>query len=482
MERFLFDFTEQPEDYVGGEGTDPGRWLPPAALDKEPAGLPRISEGSLARHFTNLSENNFGVDNGFYPLGSCTMKYNPKANEKACRLPSFLESHPLADHETVQGCLELLFRMERFLKDISGMDAVTFQPAAGAHGEITGIMLIRAYLDSKGESGRRNIIVPDSSHGTNPASASLAGFNVIEIKSGPDGLVDLDKLKSVLDGRTACLMLTNPNTLGLFEKDILAISALAHGSGALLYYDGANLNPLLGRVRAADMGFDVVHFNLHKSFSTPHGGGGPGSGPVGVNAKLAPFLPRPRVKKEKGRYVLSDREGRSIGRVHSFYGNFGVIVRAFFYILELGVEGLRAVSEKSILNANYLKERLKGLLELPFAQSCLHEFVLSGKPLAAYGLHTVDLAKRLMDYGHYPPTVYFPLIVPEAVMIEPAETESRETLDRFSADFGRIMAEAKNDPGILKQAPHSTPVKRLDEVAAARNPVLTYDQYLHAKK
>ncbi|MDD5067776.1 MAG: aminomethyl-transferring glycine dehydrogenase subunit GcvPB, partial [bacterium] len=349
MKKFLLEFKERSEEYLPREKAGLKEFIPEKYLNKEKLGLPEVSEVSLVRHLTDLSRNNFGVDNGFYPLGSCTMKYNPKINEKAGSLEGFRTQHPLMDEEYLQGDLELLYRMESFLKDISGMDAVTFQPAAGAHGEITGILLVRAYHDFRKDLKRKNIIVPDSSHGTNPASASLAGFKVVEIKSNPEGLVDLGRLKAVLNDETACLMLTNPNTLGLFEKDIVKISKMVHEAGALLYYDGANLNPLLGRVRVADMGFDIVHFNLHKSFSTPHGGGGPGSGPVGVKAGLADFLPVPYVKKEKDRYSLACDREHSIGRVHSFHGNFNVIVKAYFYILELGIEGLRAVSEKSIL-------------------------------------------------------------------------------------------------------------------------------------
>lgn len=482
MEKFLFEYNEKNEQYVDSTKPLKDIGIHDSLLQKQKIGLPCISEGSLVRHFTRLSKKNFGVDNGFYPLGSCTMKYNPKINEKIATDPGFLLSHPLMDTDLVQGNLELLFKMEQFLIDISGMKAVTLQPVAGAHGEVTGIMLIRAYHNKNNNHNKKNIIVPDSSHGTNPATASVAGFNVIEIKSNKDGLVDVNALKEVLDDDTAALMLTNPNTLGLFEKDILSISKMVHDKGALLYYDGANLNPLLGRIRVADMGFDVVHFNLHKSFSTPHGGGGPGSGPVGVSERMESFLPTPVVIKDKDEYSLDNSRPDSIGSVHSFWGNFNVIIKAYFYCLELGVEGLRNVSGKAILNANYLKQKLHTLLELPYKQNCMHEFVLSGKSLNQYGLHTTDLAKRLIDYGYHPPTVYFPLIVDEAIMIEPVETESKTDLDRFADDFKKIIQEAKQQSDLLKNAPHNTPVKRLDEVTAARKPVLTFDEYESREK
>lgn len=482
MEKFIFEYNEKSEEYITQEKIEIQEYgIKNGLIRKNEIGLPKISEVSLTRHLTNLSKKNFGVDNGFYPLGSCTMKYNPKINEKIATKEEFINTHPLMDEEYIQGNLELLYEMSEFLKDISGMKEITFQPSAGAHGEITGIFLIKAYHNYNKEFQRKNIIVPDSSHGTNPATASLAGFDVIEIKSNPEGLVDLNELTKVLDNNTAALMLTNPNTLGLFEEDILKISEMVHNAGGLLYYDGANLNPLLARVRIADMGFDVVHFNLHKSFSTPHGGGGPGAGPVGVNEKLVDFLPVPLVKKNKNKYFLDYNVKHSIGKVKSFYGNFSVILKAYFYILELGIEGLRKVSEKSILNANYLKRKLEKLLELPYKNNCLHEFVLSGKKLQEYGLHTIDLAKRLIDYGYHPPTIYFPLIVEEAIMIEPTETESKETLDRFASDFARIIEEAKQEPEKLKKAPWKASIRRLDEVTAARQPIVTYDEYKRVK-
>ncbi len=482
MEKFIFDYKEKNEEYIAREKIEPEMYgIKNELIQKEKIGLPEISEISLVRHFTNLSRKNFGVDNGFYPLGSCTMKYNPKINEKIAKKEEFVNLHPLMDVEYIQGNLELMYEMAQFLKDISGMAEITFQPSAGAHGEITGILLIKAYHNYNKEYQRKNIIVPDSSHGTNPATASLAGFNVIEIKSNSDGLVDLTELEKVLNDNTSALMLTNPNTLGLFEKDILKISKMVHNVGGLLYYDGANLNPLLACVKISDMGFDVVHFNLHKSFSTPHGGGGPGAGPVGVSEKLVDFLPVPLVKKVDNKYFLDYNVKNSIGKVKSFYGNFSVILKSYFYILELGIDGLRKVSEKSILNANYLKKKLERLLELPYKNNCLHEFVLSGKKLQEYGLHTIDLAKRLIDFGYHPPTVYFPLIIEEAIMIEPTETESKEILDKFAKDFEYIINEAKANPEKLKKAPWKTPVRRLDEVTAARHPVVTYDEYCNSE-
>ncbi len=475
MKKFIFEYNEKNEDYIETQNDFD---LKEYGIEerKDSIGLPKISEVSLVRHFTKLSTKNFGVDTGFYPLGSCTMKYNPKINEKLSKLEGFINKHPLMDEEYLQGNLELFHSMAQFLKDISGMDEITFQPSAGAHGEITGILLIKAYHNYRKDYKRKNIIVPDSSHGTNPATASLAGYNVIEIKSNSNGLVDLDRLKEVLNEETSALMLTNPNTLGLFEEEILTISDLVHKAGGLLYYDGANLNPLLGRVKISDMGFDAVHFNLHKSFSTPHGGGGPGAGPVGVNKKLMPFLPVPIIKKDRNKYYFDYNLKNSIGKMRSFYGNFSVILKAYFYILSLGVQGLRNVSEKSILNANYLKSKLSKLMELPYKKNCLHEFVLSGKELNKYGLHTLDFSKRMIDYGYHPPTIYFPLIVEEAMMIEPTETEPKDVLDKFVEDFAKILEEAKKSPEKLKNAPTTTPVKRLDEVTAARNPILTYDE------
>jgi len=479
--KFIFEYDEENEDYFNfSDEIDLSEYGIKEILTKD-IGLPKISEVSLVRHFTNLSRKNFGVDNGFYPLGSCTMKYNPKINEKISKLEEFIMSHPLSDEEYIQGNLEILYEMGEFLKDITGLEGVTFQPSAGAHGEITGILIVRAYHNYNKEFNRKKIIVPDSSHGTNPATAAIAGFEVVQIKSNKEGLIDIEELKKNLDNQTAAIMLTNPNTLGLFEEEIIKVAELVHNAGALLYYDGANLNPLLCRVKIKDMGFDIVHFNLHKSFSTPHGGGGPGAGPVAVAKNLKNFLPVPIIEKNNNKFYFNYNLKNSIGKVKSFYGNFSVILKAYFYILSLGIEGLRKVSEISILNANYLKKKLEKLLELPYKKNCLHEFVLSGKKLKNYGFHTIDLAKRLIDFGYHPPTIYFPLIVEEAIMIEPTETEPKWLLDKFVKDFETIINEAINKSENLNNAPLTTPVGRLDEVKAAREPITTYQEYKKIK-
>ena len=446
--------------------------VPPAYLRTEPAALPELYEVDVVRHYTALSRRNFGVDNGFYPLGSCTMKYNPKLNEDAARLPGFARIHPYQAEESVQGALELLYTLQRDLAEITGMDRVTLQPAAGAHGEFTGLMLIRAYHESRGET-RTKVIVPDSSHGTNPASATAAGFETVTIPSDDRGLVDLDALRAAVGSDTAALMLTNPNTLGLFEERIEEIAAIVHEAGGQLYYDGANSNAILGIARPGDMGFDVVHLNLHKTMSTPHGGGGPGAGPVGVKAHLAPFLPVPIAeKREDGTYYWNADIPQSIGRVKPYYGNFGILVRAYAYIRTLGPEGLKRVSELAVLNANYLLRRLAPAFDVPFDRICKHEFVLSGKSLKSYGVRTLDIAKRLLDFGYHPPTIYFPLNVEECLMIEPTETESKETLDAFADTLLAIVEEAKTNPELVKNAPYTTAVRRLDEATAARKPVL----------
>ncbi len=444
-------------------------------LRVEPPILPELSEIEVVRHYVELSQKAYGVDNGFYPLGSCTMKYNPKINEWAARLPGFAGLHPYQPGETIQGALELLYRMEGLLCEIGGMEHFTLQPAAGAHGELCGLMIIKAYHRYRQDSARKKILVPDSAHGTNPATAHVLGYEVVEVKSNENGLVDLQDLKARMSSEVAALMLTNPNTLGLFEKEIEEIAQVVHDGGGLLYYDGANLNGILGVARPGDMGFDVVHFNLHKTFATPHGGGGPGSGPVGVKGFLADFLPRPIVgKKEDGYYLDYDRP-LSIGRVRSFYGNFGVILKAYSYIVAMGGAGLREACELAVLNANYLRLHLQEDYHIPFNDLCKHEFVASGqKQLAEYGVSTLDIAKRLMDYGFHPPTVYFPLIVKEALMIEPVETESRERLDGFIAAMREIAREARENPDILHQAPHNTPIGRVDEVQAARKPILRW--------
>ncbi len=448
--------------------------IPGALLRDKPPELPETSEVDAIRHYTKLSGRNRGVDSGFYPLGSCTMKYNPKINEDIAALEGFSGVHPYQDAETVQGCLAVLYKTGEMLAEITGMDSVSLQPAAGAHGELAGLMVIKAWHEHKGDFKRKKIIVPDSAHGTNPASAAVAGFETVEVKSDELGCVDVEALKALVDEETAGLMLTNPNTLGLFDVNICHIAEIIHQAGGLLYYDGANANAILGISRPGDMGFDVVHLNLHKTFSTPHGGGGPGAGPIGVKKELAPFLPAPIVKYENGKYgFISDRP-LSVGKMRSFYGNFGVILKAYAYILSNGAGGLRNVSETAVLNANYMMEKLKEYYELPFKRTCMHEFVLSGLKQNMNGVHTMDIAKRLLDFGYHPPTVYFPLIVHEALMIEPTETESKETLDEFIKVMEQIAAEAENDPGKVKGAPYNTVVTRLDEVKAARTPVVRW--------
>ncbi|HZG75505.1 MAG TPA: aminomethyl-transferring glycine dehydrogenase subunit GcvPB [Paenibacillus sp.] len=447
--------------------------IPSSYLRAEPPALPEVYEVDVVRHYTALSRRNFGVDNGFYPLGSCTMKYNPKLNEDVARLPGFARLHPYQPESSIQGALELIYTLQRDLAAITGMDRVTLQPAAGAHGEFTGLMLIRAYHESRGEA-RTKVIVPDTSHGTNPASATAAGYETVTIPSNDRGLVDLEALRAAVGPDTAALMLTNPNTLGLFEEEIEEIASVVHGAGGLLYYDGANSNAILGIARPGDMGFDVVHLNLHKTMSTPHGGGGPGAGPVGVKKHLAPFLPTPTVeRRDDGTYFLDGDRPASIGRVKPYYGNFGILVRAYSYIRSYGPDGLRRVSELAVLNANYLLRRLAPAFDVPFDRVCKHEFVLSGKSLkAATGVRTLDVAKRLLDFGYHPPTIYFPINVEECLMIEPTETESKETLDAFADTLLRIVEEARSDPELVKNAPYTTDVRRLDEATAARRPVL----------
>lgn len=445
-------------------------------LREEVPQLPEVSEVDVVRHFTELSRRNHGVDSGFYPLGSCTMKYNPKVNEDIAGLSGFEKVHPYQPAETVQGCLELLYKTDKMLSEITGMEKVVLQPAAGAHGELTGLMIIKAYHENRKDFKRKKIVVPDSAHGTNPASAAVAGFEVVEVKSNSDGGVDIENLKGLMSDEIAGLMLTNPNTLGLFDTGIEDISNVVHGAGGLLYYDGANANAILGISRPGDMGFDVVHLNLHKTFSTPHGGGGPGSGPVGVKKELVPFLPRPLVELTEAGYYLDYDRPLSIGKVKFFYGNFGVVVRAYAYILSMGAEGLRKVSEAAVLNANYIMTKLKAYYQLPYNQRCMHEVVFSGQNQKEQGVSTLDIAKRLLDFGYHPPTIYFPLIVKEAMMIEPTETESKETLDEFIAAMLQIAEEVKNDPELVKGAPYSTIVSRLDEARAARTPTLNYAQ------
>jgi glycine dehydrogenase subunit 2 len=443
-------------------------------MRKSQLNLPEVSELDIARHYTLLSNKNFGVDTGFYPLGSCTMKYNPKINEDMASNSSFTEIHPYQPQKTAQGSLKLMYDLSKTFCEITGMDEVTLQPSAGSHGEFTGLMMIKAYHENKGDFKRTKIIVPDSSHGTNPASAAMANFKIVQVESDKNGAVDIEKLKSVLDDEVAALMLTNPSTLGLFEKNIKEIAELVHNTGGLLYYDGANMNAILGITRPGDMGFDVVHLNLHKTFSTPHGGGGPGSGPVGVKKELIPFLPVPIVEKENDNYILNYDKPNSIGKVKNFYGNFGVLVKAYTYILTMGKEGLKEASQIAVLNANYLKEKLKEYYYLPIDTVCKHEFVLGGISKGVSDVKTMDIAKRLLDYGYHPPTIYFPLIINEAIMIEPTETENLETLDRFIDAMIKIAKEAKENPEVLKTAPHNTIIKRVDEARAVKVPVLTW--------
>jgi len=449
--------------------------IPAEYLNKNELNLPEVSEVDIIRHYTNLSNKNFGVDTGFYPLGSCTMKYNPKINEDMASLSGFVNIHPYQPEETVQGALKLMYELDKALCEISGMDKMTLQPAAGAHGELTGLTLIRAYHENRGDTKRTKIIIPDSAHGTNPASAIMAGFDTVEIKSNEEGIVDLESLKAALSDEIAGLMLTNPNTLGLFDKNITEIARLVHEAGGLVYYDGANANAILGKTRPGDMGFDVVHFNIHKTFSTPHGGGGPGSGPVGVKECLLEFLPVPTVEKDGDRYYLDYDYPKSVGKMMDFYGHFNVLVKAYAYILTMGKDGLKKASEMAVLNANYLAHKLKDHYNVQENAIFKHEFVLAGLKDDSSGVITLDVAKRLLDYGYHPPTVYFPLIVNEALMPEPTETESRETLDEFADALIKIAEEAKRDPEILKEAPHDTPVRRLDETKAARTPILKYE-------
>ncbi|QFT89772.1 putative glycine dehydrogenase (decarboxylating) subunit 2 [Bacillus sp. THAF10] len=451
--------------------------FPSEYIREEAPELPEVSELDIMRHYTALSNRNHGVDSGFYPLGSCTMKYNPKINENVARYPGFAHIHPLQDESTVQGALELMYDLQDHLIEITGMDEVTLQPAAGAHGEWTGLMMIRAFHEANNDHNRTKVIVPDSAHGTNPASATVAGLETITVKSDENGLVDLEDLRRVVGEDTAALMLTNPNTLGLFEENILEMAKIVHDAGGKLYYDGANLNAVLSKARPGDMGFDVVHLNLHKTFTGPHGGGGPGSGPVGVKADLIPYLPKPLVvKKEDGSFGFDYDRPDSIGRVKPFYGNFGINVRAYTYIRSMGPDGLKAVTEYAVLNANYMMRRLAEYFDLPFDRHCKHEFVLSGKRQKKLGVRTLDIAKRLLDFGYHPPTIYFPLNVEECIMIEPTETESKETLDSFIDAMIQIAREAEENPEVVQEAPHTTVIKRLDETLAARKPVLRFQK------
>ncbi|KYG30975.1 aminomethyl-transferring glycine dehydrogenase subunit GcvPB [Alkalihalobacillus trypoxylicola] len=450
--------------------------LPADFIRQEDAELPEVSELQIMRHYTALSKRNHGVDSGFYPLGSCTMKYNPKINEDVARIDGLANVHPYQPIEQVQGSLELLFELQTSLAEITGMDEVTLQPAAGAHGEWTGLMLIRAFHEKSGDFKRTKVIVPDSAHGTNPASATVAGFESVTVQTDENGLVDLEHLRSVVGEDTAALMLTNPNTLGLFESYIIEMAEIVHGAGGKLYYDGANSNAILGISRPGDMGFDVVHLNLHKTFTGPHGGGGPGSGPVGVKKDLIPFLPTPIIVKTDNGYDLDYNRPETIGRVKPYYGNYGINVRAYTYIRTMGPEGLKQVSEYAVLNANYMMRRLEPYFDLPYDQHCKHEFVLSGRRQKKLGVRTLDIAKRLLDFGYHPPTIYFPLNVEECMMIEPTETESKETLDEFIDAMIQIAKEAEENPEIVQEAPHHTVIGRLDETTAARKPILRYQK------
>ncbi|NFQ67420.1 aminomethyl-transferring glycine dehydrogenase subunit GcvPB [Clostridium sporogenes] len=450
--------------------------LPKNLLREDEIDLPEVSEVDVVRHYTALSNKNYTVDNGFYPLGSCTMKYNPKINEDMAALNGFSKIHPLQDENISQGALELMYDLKTRLCEITGLDDFTLQPAAGAHGEYTGLLIIKAYHEKRGDTKRTKIIVPDSAHGTNPASASVAGFDIVEIKSGEDGRVSIEELKKVLNDEIAGLMLTNPSTLGLFEKDIKLISELVHEAGGLLYYDGANLNAIMGIARPGDMGFDVCHLNMHKTFSTPHGGGGPGSGPVGVKKHLAKFLPIPTIEKENDKFILDYNREDSLGKIRSLYGNFGVMVKAYAYILTMGKEGLKAASHNAVLNANYIKESLRDYYNIGVDDICKHEVILSTLKENPHHISTLDIAKRLIDYGVHPPTVYFPLIIEEALMIEPTESESKETVDEFIDAMKKIAVEAKENPELLHEAPVNAPVRRLDQVKAARKPILKWQK------
>ena len=436
--------------------------------------LPEVDEPTVVRHYNNMSNNNFGVDTGFYPLGSCTMKYNPKINEEMASHPGFAHLHPATPVSAAQGALEAYYTLQTYLAEIGGMSEFTLNPYAGAHGELTGLMVIRAYHNSRGDSKRTKVIVPDSAHGTNPASAAVAGLSIIEVKSRPDGTVDVEDLKPLLDDTVAAMMMTNPNTLGIFEKNIPEIAELVHAAGALLYYDGANLNPMLGVARPGDMGFDVMHINLHKTFSTPHGGGGPGAGPVGVRKGLEQFLPNPRVVKlDDGSFSIANSD-TALGRISSHIGNFAVELRALSYILSLGKENIKMVGPLATLNANYVKERLKDLYLLPIDGVCKHEFVFDGLADKSTGVTTLHVAKRLLDHGYHAPTIYFPLLFHESLMIEPTETESLDTLDDFIDVMRQIAVEAKENPEVVKTAPHNCPISHPDDTEAALHPIVNY--------
>ena len=446
------------------------KYIPDEFLRTNNINLPEVSELDLIRHFSELAKKNFSIDSGFYPLGSCTMKYNPKINEIVAKFERLTKLHPKAPVKQVQGALEIMFTLSEYLKEISGFKAITLQPAAGAHGELTGLLMIKKYFEKRGDKTREKVLVPNTAHGTNPATASMCGFKVVELKSNSKGQVDIDSLKANLDNTVAAIMLTNPNTLGIFEENILMMSKLVHEAGGLLYYDGANLNAIMDIARPGDMGFDVCHLNLHKTFSTPHGGGGPGAGVVCCNERLEPFLPIPILTKAKdSTYFWNYDRNDSIGKIKAYYGNFGMFVRALAYIWANGKEGLNQVSKDAILNANYLKNKLKETYDLPYNIHCMHEFVLSGKKQKKQGVSTLSIAKRLLDYGIHSPTIYFPLVVQESIMIEPTETESKEELDNFIEIMKKIAEEIVTNPELVNKAPYNTPVRRVDETTAARN-------------
>jgi glycine dehydrogenase subunit 2 len=450
------------------------RHIPAGLLRDDIAGFPELGELEVLRHFTRLSHRNFAIESQFYPLGSCTMKYNPKINEVVARYPGFAQVHPLAPAKLLAGAMELLYDLERMLAEISGMEHVSLQPSAGAQGELTGLMIIRAHLAAQGNP-RQKIIVPDTAHGTNPASSTLCGYDVVQISSNEQGIIDASAVSRVMDENVAALMVTNPNTLGLFEKNIEAVAAVVHAKGGLVYLDGANLNALMGIAKPGHMGVDVLHMNLHKTFSTPHGGGGPGAGPVGVKDRLRDYLPIPRIEKKAGTFELGEDYPKSIGRVRSFFGNFGILVRAYTYIVSLGGDGLEEASRMALLNANYIRKRLEKYYSIAFNEPCMHECIFTDRVQHKHGVSTLDIAKRLLDYGFHPPTIYFPLVVSGALMIEPTETETLETLDAFIEAMISIAQEAKENPEIVKNAPHSTPVRRLDEARAARKPILRWE-------
>lgn len=447
--------------------------LPLHQLRQNKAVLPELSEPDVVRHFTRLSQLNYSIDTHFYPLGSCTMKHNPRINEWASRREAFLLSHPYLPVPMIQGNFALMKTLEEYLAELSGLDAVTLQPAAGAHGELTGILMVRAYHEDRGGNPRQKILIPDSAHGTNPATSAICNYEVLTLKTGPNGYLEADTVRSAMDESVACLMMTNPNTLGIFEKEMPKICEIVHAKGGLVYCDGANMNAVMGKVRMGDLGVDVLHFNLHKTFTTPHGGGGPGAGPVAVRKHLDPYLPIPIIRRNGDGFELDANRPKSIGRVRAFYGNFGMMVRAFTYIREMGQEGLKRVSELAVLNANYIRKRLEGSYCLPYANRSLHEVVFSDKWQNQRGVKTVDIAKRLIDFGFHPPTIYFPLIVKGALMIEPTETESKETLDRFCDAMLQIAEEAKTDPQKVLGAPYTSPVTRVDETRAARFLILS---------